>query len=1065
MSLFDFLQKRNTCTLLAAPEGRAALKYKNFKELIAHNDDVLDGLAALERTYYGGEAFTSGAARQACLRVGDAALNMAVALNHLGKGRYQQLEDMVRAMTRQAEALLTPRSAPVAGPPVVDLEDAATLFPAAGQEPRATPGSAAAGAALPPGDLGRLLGGKAANLARVRLGTGLPTPGGFVLTTAGTQAILRHNGLEERIAKELEGVSPLDLPGLEALCARIRAAVQAAAIPSEISAALDGHVAALTRRTGPGATLAVRSSAVGEDGAASFAGQYESVLGVAPSSLTRACLTVLASLYSPRAVLYRLRHGMEHTDTPMAVLVLAMVDAKASGVLYTVDPCAPHTRRMRIDAVAGLGDALVSGEALAQEYLADRDPPRLTARPGKPLLEDGRVRELLRMGFLLEKYFGAPQDVEWCLDAKEALVIVQSRPLAEPPSGQPAEETAPALPPGTKILAGGGVTASPGAACGQVLVVSGGVPGAIPDGAILAAPHAAPELAALMDRAGGIVTAMGGIASHLASVAREMGVPALFGVPGVPGSLAPGSAITLDATGRRVLAGCVEAVLTAPRTPPLAVDSPMHKRLRAALDILAPLTLTDPKSPDFTADNCRTIHDAVRFAHETAMREMFGLSGHAEDGGAPAARLKAAIPLMLYCVDIGGGLSENLTSCDAITPGDLRSTPMQAIWQGFTHPGITWSGTVAFNPRNFMTMLASTATAELGGGEPGGDSYAMLGRDYVNLSARFGYHFANLDAYCGQEASRNHVVLRFAGGAGGFTGKRLRIAFLSRVLASLGFTVWASGDVLDASLKGADATRTKEALDQTGRLLACSRLLDMAITSQADVEAMAQAFARGDYDLLSKRRESPLPGFHLAEGEWSRLEEDGQTVARQDGSQWVTALSRSFAGLMGKVSGRRYQRLLDSMEAYFHFPLAVAKDSAMGLGRASLAVRPVAGSIDQAAGLAFAVTGTGSYLVFRINALEDNAILFEFTQGKRRELVRASLPVACGQWRELAVDVAQTQAGAAVTCFVDGKAVIVRPFEALPRGLLGLWSKADSVADYARLSAVLPNGEKRDYAM
>jgi len=108
----------------------------------------------------------------------------------------------------------------------------------------------------------------------------------------------------------------------------------------------------------------------------------------------------------------------------------------------------------------------------------------------------------------------------------------------------------------------------------------------------------------------------------------------------------------------------------------------------------------------------------------------------------------------------------------------------------------------------------------------------------------------------------------------------------------------------------------------------------MAITSQAEINAMAEAFLRGDYDLLSKRQENPLPEFHLAVGDWECVKDDQEfQIARQDGTKWATGLSMSFTSFMGKLSGSKYQRFLDNIEAYFYFPLAVAKGSEMEEGR------------------------------------------------------------------------------------------------------------------------------------
>ena len=178
-------------------------------------------------------------------------------------------------------------------------------------------------------------------------------------------------------------------------------------------------------------------------------------------------------------------------------------------------------------------------------------------------------------------------------------------------------------------------------------------------------------------------------------------------------------------------------------------------------------------------------------------------------------------------------LKEMLTTCDTITPDHIESIPMKALWSGFTHPGISWSGAVALDLRNFMTLMGSSVTAELPGGVLGGDSYAILSRDYLNLSAKFGYHYANVDVFCSEEAAQNHILLQFAGGAGSYVGRSLRISLLANVLGRLGFNITGIGDALDASLKGCDMALMEYTLDQLGRLLASSRLLDMAIPSQA----------------------------------------------------------------------------------------------------------------------------------------------------------------------------------------------------------------------------------------
>jgi pyruvate,water dikinase len=278
-------------------------------------------------------------------------------------------------------------------------------------------------------------------------------------------------------------------------------------------------------------------------------------------------------------------------------------------------------------------------------------------------------------------------------------------------------------------------------------------------------------------------------------------------------------------------------------------------------------------------------HDVIRFSHEIAMKEMFFLSDSG-GGGAMSVKLKSNIPLVLYCIDLGGGLKEMLTTCDTITPDHIESVPMKALWSGFTHPGITWSGSVNFDFGNLMTLIASSATAEIGGGMPGGDSYATLSRDYLNLSAKFGYHFANVDAFCCEEEAQNHILLQFSGGVGSYVGKSLRINFLANVLGRLGFTITVTGDLLEASIKGYDMKLMEYTLDRLGRLLASSRLLDMAIPNQIQVDRMTEAFFNGEYDFLNQGQNSRLPGFYTHVGQWERIEESSMSFFPADGSAY-----------------------------------------------------------------------------------------------------------------------------------------------------------------------------------
>jgi pyruvate,water dikinase len=593
-------------------------------------------------------------------------------------------------------------------------------------------------------------------------------------------------------------------------------------------------------------------------------------------------------------------------------------------------------------------------------------------------------------------------------------------------------------------------------ASGIVVIADGKNLSAVPEGAILVARTASPDYAKHMERVKGLITDVGSVASHLASVARELGVPAIVDTKVATSLLRDGQGITMVADSATVYDGIVPEVSpgTKPGKRPI-FESPMHRRLRAVLDLLSPLNLTDPKDPGFSPDGCRTIQDIIRFSHEQAMAEMFLLSW-GPGGGVTSVKLTSNIPLVLYCIDLGGGLKAMLTTCDTITPDHIESIPMKALWSGFTHPGITWSGAVPLDLRNFMTLMGSSVTAELPGGILGGDSYAILSRDYLNLSAKFGYHYANVDVFCSEEASQNHILLQFAGGAGSYVGRSLRISLLANVLGRLGFNITGTGDVLDASLKGCDTALMEYTLDQLGRLLASSRLLDMAIPSQAQVERMTEAFFAGDYDFLGQRHSSQLPGFYTRGEEWQLIEEDGRMLCLQDGAKWVPTLSAGMAKFMGKMFGSKYQEFLDSIRAYYYFPLAIAKDSSVADAVLRVRVKAVGGSIDRAGGLAFGIRNVGNYFVLRLNALEDNFALFETVNNRRFQRASVSKKIETARWYGIRVETS----GNSLKGFLDDELLIEYTAERPLKGYVGIWTKADSVTCFDEL-VIESNGTVR----
>lgn len=1044
MALSTFFSRKKTCDFVADPDGRVAKKYQKYREFLEYNRETLTILAELEQLYYGSR-INLQTVRSKVDGLLQSLGQLVKSLNDLGEGRYQELE---KACDRVAQDVaLSFEAGPICliGDVVLPLE---ALRPETMQE----------------------AGGKATNLATIHRFLKLPIPPGFAITSYAFERFLEENKLAVPIELILSSLKPDDLADLEAQSTIIQETIKRVPVPDFLAKRILAAYEELEAKTQKNVRIAMRSSAVGEDTEASFAGQHLTVLNVTKEDLLDAYKAVVASKYSPRAILYRLNFGLDDRETPMCVAGIAMIDSQVSGVMYTVDPTYPGSGLLKISAIWGLGEHLVSGEASPDEFYVEKKTGRLVRESiglkkeklvnlprggvalvkvpepeqSRPTLTPEQIHTLATYGLKLESYFQTPQDVEWAIDPAGRLYILQTRPLGVV-KAQSEVLSSPVDTSHYPVLLSQGKMASPGIAVGQV-VLAGQRPTSLPDNAILVARTASPDYAALMSQLKGLITDVGSITSHLASVAREFGVPAIVNAKEATATLSAGQEITMVAETTTVYAGIVPELAERRRPAKKHLfNSPVHQRLRAILDKISPLNLTDPNAPEFRPAGCQTVHDIIRYAHEKAMQEMFGLTKIGTQA-VNVVKMKTNIPLVLYLIDLGGGLRQGLTTCDTVTPDDLESVPMKALWRGFSYPGITWKGVVPLDMRNLLTLMAEGAMRteqDL----PGGDSFALLARDYLNLSAKFGYHFANLDTFVGDEAEQNYINLQFAGGVGSFVGRSLRLTFLGEVLHRLGFTLKVTGDLLEASISGLERQALESTLDQVGRLLASSRLLDMAITGEADVPPMVEAFFQGQYDFLQQSEAIHLPGFYTHTGNWRLAKEDGMTIVIQDGSHYLGRFSASLATMLTTMLGETYLELLDNIGAYFYFPLAIAKESYFAKGNLQVRVRPISGRIDQAGGLAFGIRNVGNYFVFRVNTLEEDVVLFEFEDNKRVKRASAPAKLAPGQWYDLRVDFADNRC----QCWLAGELRLDYTANRPLDGYVGLWSKADAVTHFTGL--------------
>src|SRR3954471_5466879 len=292
-----------------------------------------------------------------------------------------------------------------------------------------------------------VVGGKGAHLGELSRIEGLRVPAGFCVTTDAFRRILAEApSIDDRLSR----LTPDDREAIRALSAEIRRTLEGIAIPDDLASAITRALS----RLGAQAAYAVRSSATAEDlPTASFAGQQDTYLNVVgPAAILRHVSRCWASLFTERAVTYRLRNGFDHRQVHMAVVVQRMVFPQAAGILFTADPVTGHRKVVSIEAGFGLGEALVSGRVSADVYkvrdgevVAKAIATKQRAihaspsggtqeqsvepeRQEQPALTDAQAVRLAEIGRRIEACFGRPQDIEWCL-AEDDFQIVQSRPI------------------------------------------------------------------------------------------------------------------------------------------------------------------------------------------------------------------------------------------------------------------------------------------------------------------------------------------------------------------------------------------------------------------------------------------------------------------------------------------------------------------------------------------------------------------------------------------------------------------------------------------------------------
>jgi len=799
-----------------APGTLLREKYEALKLLLSFDIACHEQMAEFQDLLHDGQREDFAAIRRRFTRFSEQVAGMIDTLDVMDPGTYAALKSYHKKFDFYTRFLLAPPKLEF-GPPFVRSLSEITLN-------------------------NKLLGNKAKHLATLQTELGVPIPRGFAVTTSGYHYFIEYNDLRGKVDELLAEVNINSPHSLNLISERLTEIILGAEIPSDIEEAmLELYDCWAEAATNP-IYVAVRSSAVSEDGDCSFAGLYATVLNVPRENIGNAYRVVLASKYSAEALFYRISQGLGDEETAMSVLVQEMVAAKSSGVLYTsgVDRSTVKENHLHLHVTPGFGDRLVSGVINPDYYVLSRAPsPILVSREtSNPVISDDQAVKIGELGLVIEAYFNTPQDIEWAIDHTGRLYILQARELyLSKKKGLPA---APAL--GHVALLDGCERASAGVAAGMVYQLdSTHKLEDVPAGAILVTLDSPPNLVKVINRLSAVIAEYGSRASHFATVAREFGVPFLAGVSDARKLFVPGCTLTVDGNRGAVYEGQIDELLQ--KEAPSSATGPYHRILRQALKFITPLELIDPAGENFIPEGCRSMHDIIRFCHEKALLSMF--TAGKPGTGRGSLRLVADMPLDVFLFDVGDGISTKTNKDQGVPLATVASVPFQALWKGLSHPDVQWKQ----KPFDWDAY----DKIELSGGVPpkrdsfAFASYAVIGADYLHFNIRFGYHFTIVDAMCGENMAENHCMLRFAGGGGDYDHRSLRIDFISRVLERLDFEVEHKGDLLEAKLPSLESHVMLDKIDMLGRLLGATKLMDMVLEDKQMVDNCVEDFYKGRY--------------------------------------------------------------------------------------------------------------------------------------------------------------------------------------------------------------------------
>ncbi|MBC7130055.1 phosphoenolpyruvate synthase, partial [Candidatus Bathyarchaeota archaeon] len=434
-----------------------------------------------------------------------------------------------------------------------------------------------------------LVGGKNANLGEL-INAGIPVPPGFAVTAYAYKKFIEETGIAKKIYSIIEETvkDAEDPKQYEDASRKIRELIESTPVPRDLETAIRSAYKELGKRLGINDVfVAVRSSATAEDlPDASFAGQQETYLNVrGEDAVLEKTIKCWSSLFTPRAIFYRTQKGFPHEKVLISVGVQKMVNSKAAGVMFTINPVTGDPNQIVIEGNFGLGEAVVSGAVTPDEFIVDKRTMKIIEKriatkkvqyvrdpktgntvhlnvpsemQNKPCISEDEVLKLAELAKKIEAHYGSPQDIEWAIDQDlefpNNIFIVQSRP--ETVWSTKAKETSEkgvelglAEPEELKIVVKGIAAGKRaiGTGVAKVILDPSEASKIMQKGDILVAEMTNPDYVPFMRLASAIVTDKGGVTCHAAIVSRELGIPAVVGTENATKLMVTGKEYTVDA--------------------------------------------------------------------------------------------------------------------------------------------------------------------------------------------------------------------------------------------------------------------------------------------------------------------------------------------------------------------------------------------------------------------------------------------------------------------------------------------------------------------------------------